>query len=680
MPVIRLIGDEWKFSEKIAVSVPPSKSFLMCTTQLKDKLQIPSWNGCALYWTEGKPPNYVRATIPVSMNSTPGREGMKDGTLLYVKTKVTQGHQNLDREFHEALVEWRKQNHIDGICSDGSDVFEFMDEYASKLNPSSARDVTEHEAETREVILGEEHRAFFVVTFEYREVQQLKDKEQERRAAVVDEYDRDLQSAYRQLVWLPLCAERRSRLLQRDEPSQREQVVQEEGRLRTESLMAEHKRLVNQHADECRRREKDELDRSAPVVRSNPYSVAGSGTMAIPGDFNDRISLLELSLKKETSEIRSLMSSLLVSHTEANRELANSYARVSTTLEKQYLGNLESSMKATLALSEKEFRAPMERDEEFALERKIRALKGLIEEETRGIEDQKIAVAQAECEATRQIASAVLEEQEGLRQRISLKMKELQETRDALHTAERENMELGRLLKMHHVLLEQQDVDLAEAHAALHKYRERVRQGERMIASFAINEVRWKDLSMMEYKSTSGLHPEVYCTCLQAVQRREPIPAYLYEDVLGYPLGYPARNPDHMSAEERLVHDDAVVRGAAVTLAYFKHIVDETALVAQGSPYQVGDELCFRYGIRLHPLRGRFSTLVDDNHPHLAGILDVLLDVFTGREAELMLCLSNVMWHPNEFLSCWDAVAQREYYYHPQSALVTQWVAPTTSS
>lgn len=682
MPVIRLIGDEWKFSEKIAISIPPSKSFLMCATQLKEKLQIPSFTGCALYWTEGKPPNYVRATIPISLNSTPGREGMKDGTMLYVKSKSTQTQQQLDKEFHEALTEWRKVNRIDGVLSDGSDVFEFMDEYSSKLKPSDARDIAEHESETRAVVLGEEHRAYFVVTFEYREVQNLKDKETSARAAIEDTYFFDWKAAYKQLFWIPRCEHLRQRLRTTDEPTTRNAIELEESTLRASLLESEHRRIAGERLLLEQRRLSQQQQAENQVQQSSASSSIVSPILSkttyVPGDMSDRLSLLELSMKQETSEIRNMMHGLMHSFSQANEHLAQSYSTVSTTLEKQFMRNLESSLKATIALKEQDARAPLDREEEQALERKIKALKGLIEEEIRQTEDQRINIAKAERDAIQQIASTVVAEQDYLRQAINIKMRQLSETERALQAAEDENMELGRLLKLHHVLLQHQDQELNQYKSVVSQYEERVLRGAQTTTSFAVNEVRWNALSCsVDRRSTSGLHPDVYSTCIQAVQRRESIPEHMYTDVLGYALGFPARNPDPLSPEERLLYDDAIVRNSSVAVRYFKGIVDEISLVAQGCPYQVGDEICFRFQIPSHPLRKQFVTAVDDNHPHLAGIIDVLLDVFAGREAELMLFLLGARWSSKEFLPCWDEGAQRHYYHHPRCN-VTQWTAPAS--
>jgi hypothetical protein len=671
MPVLRLIGDEWKFNEKIAISIPPAKSFLMCATQLKEKLQIPSWTGCALYWTEGKPPNYVRATVPISLNSTPGREGMKDGTMLYVKSKSTQAQQELDREFHEALIEWRKANRIEGILSDGSDVFEFMDEYASKLKPSDARDIAEHESEKRAVVQGEEHRAFFVVTFEYREVQNLKDKETAARALIDEAFFSEWRAAYRQLFWIPRCLHLQQAVQRIHEPSKRDTIATEEVSSRS-NLEAEHRRTI---ADQRALLEQRALtqQQSAPTVHQT--SLPSMSSAYVTGDMGDRLSLLELSLKNETSQIRGLMTGLMSSFSQANEHLAQSYESMSTSLEKQFLRNLEGSLKATIALKEQDARAPLDREEEIQLERKIKALKALIEEEIRQTEDQRINIAKTECDVVHGIASAVLAEQDHLRQAIDIKMRQLSETENALRVAENENMELGRLLKLHHVLLQHQDVELDQYKATLLQYEERVRYGKAATTSFAVNEVRWSKLSSSTYRSTAGLHPDVYSTCIQVVQRRESIPQQIYTEVLGYPLGFPARTPDPLSPEERLIHDDAVVRNSTAAVRYFKGIVDEISLVAQGCPYQVGDELCFRYRIPSHPLRKQYIAVVDDDHPHLAGVLDALLDVFAGREAELMLFLTGVRWSAGEFLPCWDGSAQRYYYHHPRCQ-ITQWTAP----
>lgn len=680
MVVLRLIGDEWKYAEKIAIAVPPSKTFLMCTTQLRDKLQIPSFSGCALYLTEGKPPNYVRSTVPISLQSTPGMLGLKDGALLYVKTNCDATRQQRDREFHEALEVWRKENKIAGILSDGSDVFEFIDDFSSRLHPAVAKDVAEHEAEQRAVVEGEENRKFFVLTFEYREVQSLKDKEKDLRDKYVEDWFDELVVLFRTKLRAPLFASQRSAVVDR-EAVERAVVERECSEGATQLAKVLH--------DICALQQKPTV--SEQVHSASPSSSAGvqpiietpkllSGMTLVSTSMSDasvamlaqRMNELSTQVQTDTHDLRSMIAALAREHAASTKYLAEAYDKVNDGVESRYLAHFEASLRASQELALKDVWLPAAKEEEMLLRKKQDLLRRLTEYTQTEMDDQRIQKLAAENEAVMQLLASVTAVQDDIAALASARVRERDEYAAALEQATEENFRLLKHVSLFEGIVEQQDRDVDALRLSLKKYQTSARRGQPQQVPIFSGDAKWQHQQCV-HPHTAGLHPDVYSVCCQAAQKYAEVPDHVYREVLGYPFGATVRRPDPLSPDERNHRDDIATRESALGRAYFRTVVEEQSLRCASCPYQVADELCFSYRVGAHPHRRKFLRVMDDVAPHVAPVVDLVLDLFHGRELELMVALRGARLE--DCVECWDAATGLPYYYHP-SVDVTQWHKP----
>lgn len=210
MVIVKLYGDEWGLEEKIVASLKPASTFASVLALITSKLGAESFNGLCLYRTEGRPPGAIRPTVPISINSTPQREKMVDGTIVYVKVADLQ-QQEMDVLFQESLDNFRRDRDINGIQPDGSDVVGFKSWLASNLNMKEAGEIAEHEQTLRSKVEVEEFRGFRNITVDERDKMKLKDEELDGRTSCSALAFAEAQRLFAVIVCGPL---RKERLLQ----------------------------------------------------------------------------------------------------------------------------------------------------------------------------------------------------------------------------------------------------------------------------------------------------------------------------------------------------------------------------------------------------------------------------------------------------------------------------------
>jgi hypothetical protein len=226
MVVFKFYGTEWKLEEKIVCAFKSNATFASQITLLTPKLGVDSVAGLCLYRTEGRPPGTVRPTIPLNLQSTPDKERLIDGTILYVREATLKQQEN-DRKFYESLLLFRQERKIPGVRPDASDVEEFITYIQSHLNAAAARDLAEFEAERRRFVGTEEARGFRDIFFELREIAGLVADETAARARIIIDEVPCVPALYASCITVPQQAEARAL------------VSRAEGRARVEAEAAE---------------------------------------------------------------------------------------------------------------------------------------------------------------------------------------------------------------------------------------------------------------------------------------------------------------------------------------------------------------------------------------------------------------------------------------------------------
>ncbi|KAH9581950.1 hypothetical protein LSM04_001443 [Trypanosoma melophagium] len=174
MLVLRLVGDEWSWEDRIALAMPP---------------------------TEGRPPSCCRPTIPLDMATWPQKERIRDGTVLWVRAAPSLVQQERERVFQSSLEEWRKKNGLTGIADDGSDVKRFIAELSSHLNKADTKELSEQEQEARNTIEGEVHRLFAHMIYTQRTTVEMESEEQKYRQSLEEEYATMIKELYQKFLF-----------------------------------------------------------------------------------------------------------------------------------------------------------------------------------------------------------------------------------------------------------------------------------------------------------------------------------------------------------------------------------------------------------------------------------------------------------------------------------------------
>jgi hypothetical protein len=199
--VLNFIGDDIPYAMKEVHSMKIGASFESERSRLKPKLQLGDLAGVVLYHTEGTRP-HLRPTRPLSWKSTPGKEKLKRGAVLWCR-EATRLRQEQDVQFQESLEEWRAARGYDGPQPELADVDEFIEELSTSLAAVAAKDISEREDTARRKILAEEFREFRDFTVDERARQQLRDAEEAGRAAVASDLQMLLNAGYQTHVAVP---------------------------------------------------------------------------------------------------------------------------------------------------------------------------------------------------------------------------------------------------------------------------------------------------------------------------------------------------------------------------------------------------------------------------------------------------------------------------------------------
>ncbi|MDP2058190.1 MAG: hypothetical protein Q8J97_00515, partial [Flavobacteriaceae bacterium] len=280
--ILKLIGDEWDFKEKIVISVPAQKPFNTNNITFAKKLGLdtfgPPWT---LYHTEGKPPGVVRPTRPIAHSSNPTKEKLAVGTILYVKEADSE-MQRRDVEFQESLEAFRRSagKKANDIEPDGSDVDAFVDSYSKNLNVRDATHITEMEITGRDKLEGEAYRIWWSLTFELREVADFKAAELSARTRIFDETAQTLQRAFDELIKKPLLAAK-VKTLETQEASARSKSLRDVEDEEWADLTRRHRQGVQRlEEDDRAKRQADASRLQLELAQAQAAAAAAAATAA----------------------------------------------------------------------------------------------------------------------------------------------------------------------------------------------------------------------------------------------------------------------------------------------------------------------------------------------------------------------------------------------------------------
>ena len=655
MVVLRLIGDEWAFNEKIAIALPPAKSFNMFTTQMAKLLSVPQWTGLCLYYSEGKPPNYCRATVPVPMNSNPGKEGLKDGTILYVKVGADGKRQQADRIFHESLLAWRKENNIASILSDGSDVFEFIDEFSSRLNPAAAEDINDFERERRGKLEGEEHREYFMLTYEYREIQQMKDEERDKRAAMAIEWEENAMELFATFVLLPRQRLARVRLID-DETQRRGQCTNDEGSSRTELIArrkAEGEQIEKAAAALALKQQQDLADAENKVQQDRaqqqqqPNTMAGHSTGGVAIDASALQQAVRDAVRAEADELRRLA------------EAVHQEQRFTSQVWQQQLDEQGRDMVAREADWNRRYKELSDWELSLLQREKQMSAGGVASGPSprrAALQQQNDLLRQLIAEEENQESRALIQHAELIEEDMRKQYAELQRVYSA-STAEVSSLKTRlHLSEAARSSMEQEVVQLQQ------RTEERDTQLQLALEKVSSYEAEVVTCQNILFE-VPHLHPEVQRVAFRVVQSFEPIPARLMEWIRSW------CDPSRLTEEYARQCSDAT--------EYFDDLLSQIVLQCGASADMVSDVLCQRYRILSHPQREAFRRSLDEHQPHLSAVVDLLTQVYQGREAELLLMIIRYESSEGQQTGDWveNNAGDRSYYYHPAAGM-SQWLEP----
>ena len=311
MPVLRFVGAEWEYQEKIVLSIPGNRTFHQELGRIIEKLQIEKFDGLCLYRVEGRHPNVIRPTIPLNMKSSPDREKMRDGDIIWVKA-ATLAKQEADVAFQQALVDYRREHNFTGIQPDGSDVDACQRYLESHLNREVAMDCETFESKQRLLIDVAEFRAWRELTFEYIEVQQLKEDESVARNRIDAELSQQLNDGYQQWVVVPVFNKRRLELEASAEPTARAKCVAEMDDAFQSGIVTPYRQESDQLKQRQRQREleqqADELRRLQLAAMQQQVAVGGGGGAGISAE---QLKALEAVFVKSVADNQSAVVNLI---------------------------------------------------------------------------------------------------------------------------------------------------------------------------------------------------------------------------------------------------------------------------------------------------------------------------------------------------------------------------------
>ncbi|ESL10449.1 hypothetical protein TRSC58_01818 [Trypanosoma rangeli SC58] len=618
MVVLRIIGDEWSWEDRIALAVPPQKVFTMCIPLLISKLGVERWSGLVLYKTEGKPPKYCRATTPIDMSSNPQRERLRDGAVLWVRVAPSLIQQERDRAFQKALEEWRGKNGLKGVSVDGSDVRRFTEELNSHLNTADAALVNGGEREERGVIEGEEHRLFFYMTMITREEEILRQEEADQRRGLENAYMSAAERHHRQHRQLLLCTyalelaawEEKVRCL-----------VQEEEWREFESMQG----TLKDDLAALAKPSLEEQKQTRGEIQAHKERVGASVDAAA------LVSLLR-------AELQSFL-----------RHLEQVYNEKMETFEKQrehtlrdnenFLACLRQHISSFFCISRSEVRQsgspllsqPSKTMDMEELAEALRQQEALVKELTQqhlGVEAQTLGVLEEGL--WRMTLDTVHVTQLGICQYLESLQNLMRTARSSWRGAEEKAGAQGQVEFTQKTLKKGRHENPGRTGNFLDTVEVAYPAGEGM---------RHRDTFQKD--KSLGIHSDVYNILFMFVSR--------YAEFYNWSL--------HSGAEGCCDFLDDLVRNC-------------------GSLQVAVDKLCSTCRVLPHPMQREFLRVVEAHAPHLAVVMDLMLHLYTGKEVELLL------WIRPELNVCGKFAKHQTddgsvYYYHTTAGM-SQWLRPAS--
>ncbi|RNF23041.1 uncharacterized protein Tco025E_02952 [Trypanosoma conorhini] len=620
MVVLRIIGDEWSWEDRIALAMPPQKMFMMCIPLLISKLGVEKWNGFVLYKTEGKPPKYCRATTPVDMASNPQRERLRDGAVLWVRVAVSPTQQERDRVFQKALEEWRGRNGLKGVSVDGSDVRRFTEELNSHLNTTDAAVVNAEECEERSAIEGEEHRLFFHMTMVAVEREKLRREEADQRRGLEDAYKSAAERHYRQHRLLVFC----TRAVELAACEKKSRHLVQEGQWREfESLQGRFQKNISALAkpppgqqNQARGEVQDQGQTlGAGVDAAALLSLLRAELQRLLGPleqvYRETVELLEKQRKTTVRDNENFLACL--------RQYISSLLRVIRSEVRQSGSSLLSVPAETMGMEE--------------LTEALQQQQGLLKELTQQYRDVEAQTSSALEEPTWRVTLEVVHVAqlnmcrylESLRDLVSAAQSSWRVVEQAEETEARERAELAQRApeKRRHDEPKRAD-NFSESVEVASSARERM-----------------QDRGTSEEDRHLRVHPDVYNMLLLFVSQYVEFSSW-------------SSSPGDEGGRGFL---DDLLRNC-------------------GSLQVAVDELCWTCKVLPHPMRREFLHVVEAHAPHLAAVVDLMLHLYTGKEVELLLWI-----RPELKLRGGFAKYQTEdgsTYYHHTTLGLSQWLRPAT--
>ncbi|RNF11863.1 hypothetical protein TraAM80_00699 [Trypanosoma rangeli] len=619
MVVLRIIGDEWSWEDRIALAVPPQKMFTMCIPLLISKLGVEKWSGLVLYKTEGKPPKFCRATTPLDMSSNPQRERLRDGAVLWVRVAPSLIQQERDRAFQKALEEWRGKNGLKGASVDLSDVRRFMEELNSHLNTADAALVNSEEREERGAIEGEEHRLFFYMTVVTREEETLRREEAYQRRGLEDAYMSAAERHHRQHRQL-LLRTYALELAAWEGKSRR--LVQEEQWREFESMLGTLK-------DGLAALAKPSLEEGK---QTRGEMQAHEESVEVSVDAAALLSLLR-------AELQSLLGHLEQVYNE-KMEFFEKQREHTLRDNDNFLACLRQHISSLFCISRSEVRQsgspllsqPFKTMNMEELTEALKQQEALVTELTqrhRDVEAHTLSVLEEG--VWRMTLDIVHVTQLNICKYIESLQNLMRTARSSWRGAEGRNTGTQEQVEFTQKTLKKgRHENPARTENSLDSVEVAYSAGERMH--------HW---GTFQKSKSLGIHSDVYNILLMFVSR--------YAEFYNWSL--------HSGAEGGHDFLDDLIRNC-------------------GSLQVAVDELCSTCKVLPHPMRREFLHVVEAHAPHLAVVMDLMLHLYTGKEVELLL------WIRPELNVCGEFAEHQAddgsvYYYHTIAGM-SQWLRPAS--
>ncbi|KEG12209.1 hypothetical protein DQ04_01901150 [Trypanosoma grayi] len=619
MVVLRLIGDEWSWEDRIALAVPPQRIFTMCIPLLVAKLGLEKWDGLMLYRTEGKPPKYCRPTTALDMSSNPQRERLRDGAVLWVRVAPSRVQQEYERVFQRSLEDWREKNGLKGVTDDGSDVKRFVEELNSRLNASDAKDLDIEEKRSRDAIEGVEHRLFSHMTFTCQEGKRLEFEEAQKRESLETAFALAIQQHYKSFL-LPIRRESVAHLC---------------------ALEGECRRAIYEAQDEeCAALRRQMVSFSPRAVRQE--SPLKSNAKAEPNNFIRDINLTQIRENSvaEYHDAENLRMMVRAEFRKLLEPMEQMYRKEIAMLQTQrddaasgselFLARLGQYITSALHVIQGEVLRP-----QSFLSSQLPVLS------TDGVE-----ALQRSLEQQQRLLRELLRKYRDLEVRTSIDLHNVgaRTTLTAIHVAQ---LNMCRYLEyLHEQLCKNQA-----------PWKNLMEINERLLTD--ITRVTQENMQLRKLQKKHGAphitSTNVHCEVNCHKGRVPEVHTDTYNILLGFvsrclgPLGVDTSNATEFVSD---------------------------LLLQTGSVQAASDELCLACSARAHPMRRFFVSETEVYTPHLCAVVDIMLHLYAGREMELLLWIRPELASQGSFDTCL-ADDGSMYYYHTAIGM-SQWIQPAS--